>query len=184
MNLLKLAFNSFGHRGLSGTIKMVMDRLLLRIPPPTPLEGLEPHRAFSMEFSKIRVSDWKRHEERARLNEGINPQHTHPHIFEWEGKALRYAFIPAEQQSNGLVVFFHGHNAPKHPAPKEAWQHFDLLAPWDTFGWKEQGSWFWGDQGNNYVTNGASSFIAKIQQYSFYEVVAQDVIDDKATAGH
>ena len=78
-------------------------------------------------------------------------EQSYPLSFEADGRVLRYAFLPAAQSSKGLVVLFHGHDAHLHLGPLRAWREFDVLAPWDTFGWQRRGSWFWGEHGDNFV---------------------------------
>ncbi|MBI5164730.1 MAG: hypothetical protein HY985_12615 [Magnetospirillum sp.] len=85
---------------------------------------------------------------------------TYPLIFEYQGRIMRYAFRPAAKASRGLVVLFHGHDAFLHMGPVRAWDDFDLLAPWDTFGWKRQGSWFWGEKGVPFVEELVQALIA------------------------
>ena len=76
---------------------------------------------------------------------------SYPLSFERGGRVLRYAFLPASRKSKGLVVLFHGHDAFLHLGPMRRWRDFDVLAPWDTFGYQRQGSWFWGERGDNFV---------------------------------
>ncbi|MGE5506097.1 MAG: hypothetical protein ACM31L_16875 [Actinomycetota bacterium] len=85
---------------------------------------------------------------------------TYPEVFEHGGRILRYAFRPARRQSKGLVVLFHGHDAFLHMGPVRPWDDFDLLAPWDTFGLKRQGSWFWGEKGVPFVEEMVQVLIA------------------------
>ena len=76
-----------------------------------------------------------------------NVEETYPQVFESDGKVMRYTYLEATGESRGLVVQFHGHNAFLHLGPVRPLRDFDLLAPWDTFGWRRQGSWFWGEKG-------------------------------------
>jgi hypothetical protein len=93
-------------------------------------------------------------EERKRLkastylfNASISEQQ-YPEALNHAGKYLRYAYIPAIEKAIGTVLVFHGHggNAPPNPV-----SDFNILAPWDTFGYRRQGSWFWGEHGVNFV---------------------------------
>lgn len=86
---------------------------------------------------------------------------TYPLAFEADGRILRYAFLPAQSASKGLVVLFHGHDAFLHMGPIRPWRDFDLLAPWDTFGWQRRGSWFWGEKGEGFVEPLVQSLIAE-----------------------
>lgn len=75
-----------------------------------------------------------------------------PSIYEHEdGGSLRYVFFPAVEQPKGLVVVFHGYLGFEVYPLRYGWKHFDLLLPYDNFGWKSLGSWFWGTDGKNYV---------------------------------
>ncbi|MBF0295858.1 MAG: hypothetical protein HQL96_11765 [Magnetococcales bacterium] len=85
------------------------------------------------------------------LHDASNIDRIYPLVFHHGERLIRYARIPARKESKGLVVFFHGFNSWFHTGPLQPFEHFDLLAPWDTFGWKRQGSWFWGEKGNGFV---------------------------------
>lgn len=90
----------------------------------------------------------------------------YPLIFEKNGRFLRHVFLPARGKSRGLVVRFHGHNAFRHLGVMKSWEHFDVLAPWDTFGWKRQGSWFWGEKGDGFVAEMVQELIAGFRDKS------------------
>lgn len=80
-----------------------------------------------------------------------------------EGRVLRYLFFPALRTSRGLVVVFHGHvGSDIHPI-RYNWQEFDLLLPLDNFGWKNLGSWFWGERGDNFVERAVWGLISEIR---------------------
>ena len=103
--------------------------------------GTDPEAIRRREKERIRTTSF--------LHEASQVEATYPLISEGEGRLLRYAFLPAEGESKGLVVLFHGHNAFLFMGPVEPWADYDILAPWDTFGWNRQGSWFWGERGDN-----------------------------------
>jgi hypothetical protein len=88
---------------------------------------------------------------------------TYPEVFQWEDRAMRYAYLPSKKESRGLVVYFHGHNAYLHLGPVSAWDHYDILAPWDNYGWNRQGSWFWGEKGDNFVERMVFDLIKKVR---------------------
>lgn len=94
------------------------------------------------------------------LLEASQVEASYPHVFEHGGRAMRYAFLPASESSQGLAVLFHGHNAFLHMGPLRPWRHFDVLAPWDTFGFQRQGSWFWGEGGEPFVEEIVQALIA------------------------
>jgi hypothetical protein len=76
---------------------------------------------------------------------------------------LRYAFFPALSESKGLVVIFHGYLGFEIYNVRYNWKDFDLLLPLDNFGWKNLGSWFWGDAGQNTTEAVIAELIAKIR---------------------
>lgn len=96
-----------------------------------------------------------------RISEFSKVEDTYPLLFEFEDYVLRYSFLKAKISSLGTVVFFHGHNAFLQAGPFSSWDYFDLLAPWDNYGWRRQGSWFWGDKGNNYTERMINALIKK-----------------------
>lgn len=96
--------------------------------------------------------------------QGIDVEKTYPLVYEQGGRFLRYALLPAQKQpARGLVVSFHGFNGFQHLGPSQPWEHFDLLTPWDTFGWRRQGSWFWGEAGQGFVADLVQGLIAHVQ---------------------
>jgi len=72
--------------------------------------------------------------------------------------------LPASEKCLGLVVYFHGHDAFLHMGSLQPWKHFDVLAPWDTFGYNRQGSWFWGEKGKGFVEDMTQSLIKEIRE--------------------
>jgi len=85
----------------------------------------------------------------------------YPHTLELGGRTLRFMLLPAATRRSGLVVLFHGHYAAMHLGPVVPLRHFDVLAPWDTFGWRRQGSWFWGEQGTPFVAELVAALIER-----------------------
>jgi hypothetical protein len=98
------------------------------------------------------------------VHDASKVEDSYPEVMEADGRFLRYAYLPARQASQGLVVLFHGHNAFLHLGPVRAWEHFDVLAPWDTFGFHRQGSWFWGEKGNGFVAAMVARLVAEIRE--------------------
>lgn len=80
-----------------------------------------------------------------------------------DGKTMRYALFPSVEESHGLVVIFHGYLGFEIHPIQYGWKNFDLLLPYDNFGWKDLGSWFWGQQGDNYVEQMTWALIEKIR---------------------
>jgi hypothetical protein len=87
----------------------------------------------------------------------------YPDFFEENGRILRYRFIPAIKQTKGLVTLFHGFKTLLHHGPMEAWDNFDLLAPWDNFGFQRKGSWFLGEKGQPFVEHLVMGLIRKFR---------------------
>jgi hypothetical protein len=86
-----------------------------------------------------------------------------PREFAYEGRTMRYAFLPALGESFGLVVIFHGYLGFDIAHVNYGWSHFDLLLPLDNFGRKELGAWFWGENGDNFVERITRELILKVQ---------------------
>ncbi|MBN2503050.1 MAG: alpha/beta hydrolase [Anaerolineales bacterium] len=116
-----------------------------------PLERADRSAILTLSPAEIRAREKQQMRATALVFDASQVQSTYPNVFEWEDRILRYAFLPARKESQGLVVLFHGHNAFLHMGPMRAWEQFDVLAPWDTFGWNRNGSWFWGEKGDNFV---------------------------------
>lgn len=137
--------------GLAVALKAGARRALGYPPESTPLARVDRAALFSVGQDAIRAAEVRRMRATAMLYDASHVEATYPLIFETDGRYMRYAFLPAKSESKGLAVYFHGHNAFLHLGPLTNWTHFDVLAPWDTFGWHRQGSWFWGERGNNFV---------------------------------
>lgn len=131
-----------------------------------PLRRIDPELLLEADTEKEQELRRKRRMERLAsiMADASQIADAYPLHLESGGKFLRYAFLPAQQERKGLVVSFHGHNAFRQLGPHRPWPDFDILAPWDTFGWQRQGSWFWGDQGNGYVEPIVRQLIEKLRE--------------------
>ncbi len=106
---------------------------------------------FNTQNEVIRKQQKQQMRATSLLFDASQVESTYPEIFRWGDRAMRYAWLPASKESRGLVVYFHGHNAYLHLGPVSAWENYDILAPWDNYGWNRQGSWFWGEKGDDFV---------------------------------
>lgn len=150
--------------GLKEAFRQTGLRLCLRAEDSLPLARINRAGVFAPDTKALMAEDKGAIRASSLMIDASQVEKTYPLVFEWRQRILRYAFIPAEQESRGLVVLFHGHNAFLHMGPLKAWKSFDLLAPWDTFGWKRQGSWFWGEKSDNFVEQMVQALIAKQRQ--------------------
>ncbi len=121
--------------------------------PKSPLSQLDKSTFFlAKPQGKSKKEKGKNVEQTGIFSDNYNLENSFPLIYESNGKILRYSFTEAEGTSKGLVVLFHGwggeYNSGLRP---QGWAGFDVLAPWDTFGYNRRGSWFWGEHGNNFV---------------------------------
>ncbi len=137
--------------GVMGTVRAIKDRLIRQDAPNFPLAFANKNLMFACDTETVRNEEKQQMRATSMVFDASNVEKTYPHVFEYHDRIMRYAYLPAEQKSKGLVVLFHGHNAYLHMGPMIAWDHFDILAPWDTFGWNRMGSWFWGEKGNNFI---------------------------------
>jgi pimeloyl-ACP methyl ester carboxylesterase len=140
--------------GVREAIRLGIDRLSRNPGPPAvvfPLMSADQTTLLAVNTAEIRAQEKQMTRRSSLLVDASQVESTYPDVFRSSDRIMRYRFLPAQKQSRGLVVLFHGHNAYLHAGPMAAWTHFDVLAPWDTFGWNRQGSWFWGEQGNNFV---------------------------------
>jgi len=152
-NAVKLAqrlTRSIRRRGVRATGRAILGRIT-EASLKFPLAGADRNLLFATDIAETRRREKQRMRATSLLYDASQVQSTYPEVFEWNGHLMRYAFLPALEASKGLVVLFHGHNAYLHMGPMERWRYFDVLAPWDTFGWRRQGSWFWGEKGRNFV---------------------------------
>lgn len=136
-------------------------RMLLDPTDLVPLARVNTAGLFATDVDRIHEQERQQIRATSLMFDASQVESSYPLVFEWEDRFLRYAFLPAEGESRGLVVLFHGHNAFLHFGPVRRWRHFDVLAPWDTFGWRRQGSWFWGEKGNNSVEIMIQALIAQ-----------------------
>ncbi|MBI4178153.1 hypothetical protein HY522_01850 [bacterium] len=75
-----------------------------------------------------------------------------PFSFSHENRTIRYQFVPAKNTAGcSLIVRFHGHGPNSASARSDALDEYHQLMPWDFFGYRRQGSWFWGEKGDNFV---------------------------------
>ena len=106
---------------------------------------------FTCDVEALHARDREKIRTTSFLMEASQVETSYPHHIEFESRILRYGFLPATGVRQGLVLLLHGHDAFLHMGPLRPWTHFDVLAPWDTFGYKRQGSWFWGEKGDNFT---------------------------------
>jgi hypothetical protein len=127
----------------------------------TPLARARHLHLFETDARRVQAAEAESMRASSLLLDASSVEATYPLVHEGESRFLRYAFLPACRRSRGLVVVFHGHNAFLHMGPMEAWNDYDVLAPWDTFGFKRQGSWFWGEGGDNVTERLVQALVAK-----------------------
>jgi hypothetical protein len=93
-----------------------------------------------------------------------NLEASFPLVFEMDNRILRYSYSETEGKCRGLVVLFHGWGGEFSSGLKpKGWDGFDILAPWDAFGYNRRGSWFWGEKGENFVELMVASLISSIR---------------------
>lgn len=83
-------------------------------------------------------------------------------VFEFDGKKLLYAFLPAERESRGLVVVFHAWNGYQYVDHIKSWSCYDVLAPFDDFGPHRWSCGFWGLNGDPFLVNPIQTLIKKM----------------------
>jgi hypothetical protein len=137
--------------GFAGALRKLLKRFLGSEADVVPLSRADKTMLFAVHTEEIRAQEKLQMRQTSMLYDASRVEATYPLVYEWKDRFMRYAFFSATKKSRGLVVFFHGHNAYLHLGPVSAWEWFDILAPWDTFGWNRQGSWFWGELGNGFV---------------------------------
>ncbi|MBF0340961.1 MAG: hypothetical protein HQL95_08385 [Magnetococcales bacterium] len=111
------------------------------------------------ERASLKEARRTREAEAFSLHSASNIDKIYPLVFHHGNRLMRYTRIPGQRASKGLVIFFHGFNSWFHTGPLRPFEEFDLLAPWDTFGWKRQGSWFWGEKGEGFVADMVQALI-------------------------
>lgn len=128
-----------------------------------PLAGVEQRTLLATDIAEVRRAEKDKGRHFSTIVSGTNVESSYPEVYEADGRFLRFAHLPAKNESLGLVVSFHGHDAHLILSRSSAWENFDVLAPWDTFGWHRQGSWFWGEKGTAFVETLVQGLIAKIR---------------------
>lgn len=150
--------------GLKEALRQGFLRVLLTPAERVPLAGVDRAGLFATDTEAIHAGERDKIRATSLLFDASQVEATYPEVFEQDGRFLRYAFLPASDAPRGLVVLFHGHDAFLHLGPVRPWAHFDVLAPWDTFGWRRQGSWFWGEKGDDFVARMVWALIGEIRQ--------------------
>ena len=81
--------------------------------------------------------------------------------FEFDGRNILYSFTPAKQADAPLVVILHGHT--KTPAASR-YQSPDMnvLCPVDNFGFSGWGSWYLGENGDNFWLKAMPALIREV----------------------
>lgn len=170
--LLKTGFKSLYTLGFRRTIELT--KMYLKAQERKtffPLQFAYLDYFFETDVDAIRKKDKQIMRETSLLFDYSQVEKTYPNIFQKENIKIRYSFQEAKNNSLGLVVLFHGHNAYLHAGPMEKFDNFDVLAPWDNFGFNRQGSWFWGEKGNNFVEKIIWDLISKFiddHNYKFW----------------
>ena len=116
-----------------------------------PLSRIDPLALFNRDRDALRAAGNQRIAASAGLFDRSRVAESYPLVFRHADRVLRYSYLPATGVSRGVIVRFHGHDADLHLGPDGPLEDFDILAPWDTFGWRRQGSWFWGERGDGFV---------------------------------
>ncbi|MGB0670279.1 MAG: hypothetical protein ACPGNT_02185 [Rhodospirillales bacterium] len=149
--------------GLGEALRLSILRYALRAEDTLPLARVNRAGLFRTDPDAIHAEERQQIRASSLVVDASRVEQSYPEVFEAEGRFLRYGFKPARGRSQGLVVLFHGHDAFLHMGPMKAWETFDLLAPWDTFGFQRQGSWFWGEKGDNATERLIQGLIAQVQ---------------------
>lgn len=130
-----------------------------------PLASADPDLILASDVSAIR--EFTRRKKGLAIKEEASSKNIKDHfplIYESRsGEKMRYIFFPALETSKGLVVIFHGYLGFEIYPIRYSWREFDLLLPLDNFGWKNLGSWFWGEKGDNHVELLTEALIQKIR---------------------
>ena len=152
----------WAEKGLKEAVRATMLRALQKSSGAgVPLERADPRTLFAVHTDDIRAMEKHQMRASALVVDASKIETTYPLVFEAGERFMRYAWLPASGESRGMVVLFHGHNGFLHLGPISRWKNFDVLAPWDTFGWHRQGSWFWGERGDNFVEKIVAALIEK-----------------------
>lgn len=130
-----------------------------------PLASADPDLILAVDTNAIR--DFARRKKGLAKKQEASSKNIEDHFpFEFadpSGQKMRYAFYPALEKSKGLAVIFHGYLGFEIYPIRYSWREFDLLLPLDNFGWKNLGSWFWGERGDNHVEKITANLIQKIR---------------------
>ena len=149
--------------GVRAAVRAAAEHLLHDPLDRVPLARARHLHLFDTDTEALRAREAERMRASSMMMEASSVEATYPLVYEAEGRFLRYALLPATGTGRGLVVLFHGHNAFLHMGPMAPWRDFDVLAPWDTFGFKRQGSWFWGEGGDNVTERLVQGLITEVR---------------------
>jgi hypothetical protein len=147
--------------GFRNTAQLAALRLLFDHRELEPLWRARTLPLFETDADKVREWEKGLRNTATLMFDASTVEKSYPEVFEDGDQILRYAWLPATGTSRGLVVLFHSFDAWLKTGPLRNWREFDVLAPWDTFGWKRRGSWFWGEKGDNFVEGLIQKLIAK-----------------------
>ena len=149
---LKLFYARMRGESFTEAIKYTLKYLSGRIGSDKPiLARVDQDTLFAQNAEIIRQKEKRLARSNSILFDSSQVSANFPAVHTSGDRQVRYAYKCTEKESNGLVVIFHGFNAFVHLSGKQVSSDFDILAPWDTFGWNRQGSWFWGEKGDNFV---------------------------------
>jgi len=142
-------------------IRAGLRRSLYRCTEPVanaPLKNIDPFFLFNTNLYEAEEAEKRDLKSSTYLTSASSLEKDYPEVLEFEGRFLRYKFIHAIEAPKGLIVLFHGHGGNNSPNPV---LDFDILAPWDTYGYRRLGSWFWGERGDNFVDRLVHELIKK-----------------------
>lgn len=155
-------FGAVRRYGWRGAVRETLRRSVLDPDELLPLKRINSKGLFTVDVTAIHAAERESIRVSSLLLDSSRVQDSYPNQFQYKDKVLRYSLFPATGTSRGLVVLFHGHNSFLHLGPTCPWKDFDLLAPWDCFGWQRQGSWFWGEKGIPFVEEIVQMLIRKV----------------------
>ncbi|MBX3047588.1 MAG: hypothetical protein KIT46_08835 [Anaerolineales bacterium] len=159
---LRRLWNKLRILGLQRAVKSLYPRKKADI--PFPLAGADPDLLLAPGITSIRDYARKRSGQ-AKKSEASKDRSTQfPLIYQHaSGDTMRYALFPALAESKGLITIFHGYLGFEIEDIRYSWRQFDLLLPLDSYGYKNLGSWFWGEKGDNHVEKLTNALIRKVQ---------------------
>lgn len=168
LHYLKLFVARSRGEGFTNAVKYTLKYLRGRIAPDTPLLArVDQDVLFAQNTEIVRKKEKKLARSNSILFDSSRVAANFPEVYTSGDRIIRYAYksaeAEAEKESNGLVLIFHGFNTFVHLSGKQVSPDFDILAPWDTFGWNRQGSWFWGEKGDNFVEEMLWELIQKVR---------------------